>query len=35
MTSQVSRITFPVNWTKLVDFARNSDFGKQMAEKKM
>ena len=33
MTSQVSPVTFPVNWTKLVDFARNSVFGKQMAKK--
>ena len=34
MTSQVSPVTFPVNWTKVVDFARNSVFGKQMAKKK-
>ena len=33
MTSQVSPVTFPVNWTKVVYFARNSVFGKQMAEK--
>ena len=33
MTSQVSPVTFPVNWTKVVDFARNSVFGKQMAKK--
>ena len=31
MTCQVSPVTFPVNWTKVVDFARNSVFGKQMA----
>ena len=34
MISQVSPLTFPVNWTKVVDFARNSVFGKQMAQKK-
>ena len=34
MTSQVSPVTFPVNWTKVVDFARNSVFGKQMVKKK-
>ena len=33
MTSQVSPVTFPVNWTKVVDLARNSVFGKQMAKK--
>ena len=33
MTSQVSPVTFPANWTKVVDFARNSVFGKQMAKK--
>ena len=33
MTSQVSPVTFPVNWTKVVYFARNYVFGKQMAEK--
>ena len=34
MTSQVSPVTFPVNWTKIVDFAKNSVFGKQMAKKR-
>ena len=34
MISQVSPVTFPVNWTKVADFARNSVFGKQMAKKK-
>ena len=34
MTSQVSPVTFPVNWTKVVHFARNSVLGKQMAKKK-
>ena len=34
MTSQVSPVTFPVNWAKVVDFTRNSIFGKQMAKKK-
>ena len=33
MTSQISPVTFPVNWTKVVDFARYSLFGKQMAKK--
>ena len=33
MTSQVSPVTIPANWTKVVDFARNSVFGKQMAKK--
>ena len=33
MTSQVSPVTFPVNWAKVVDFTRNSIFGKQMAKK--
>ena len=26
MTSQVSPVIFPVKWTKIVDFARNSVF---------
>ena len=34
MTSQVSPVTVPVNWTKVVDFARNFVFWKQMAKKK-
>ena len=33
MTSQVSPVTIPANWTKVVDFARNSVFGKQVAKK--
>ena len=33
MASQVSPVTFPVNWTKVVNFARNSVFRKQMAKK--
>ena len=31
---QASPVTFPVNWTKVVDFAGNSVLGKQMAKKK-
>ena len=34
MTSQVIPVTIPANWTKVVDFARNSVFGKQVAKKK-
>ena len=33
MTSQVSPVTFPVNWTKLVDLTGNSGFGKRMVKK--
>ena len=32
MTSQVSPVTFPVNWTKVGYFARNFVFGKEMAK---
>ena len=32
MISQTSHVTFPVNWTKIVNFARNSGFGRQMAK---
>ena len=35
MTSQVSPLTFPDNWTKVVDFTRNYAFGKQMAKKNL
>ena len=33
MISSVSPVTFPVNWTKIVGFARNSVLGKQKANK--
>ena len=33
MTCQVSPVMFAVNWTKVVDFARNSVLGMQMAKK--
>ena len=32
MISQASPVTFPVNCTKIVDFARNTVFGRQMAK---
>ena len=33
MISQVSPVTFPVNWTKVVDFARNSVLGSKWLKK--
>ena len=32
MISSASPVTFPVNWAKIVDFARNTVFKRQMAE---
>ena len=32
MISQVSPVTFPVKWTKIVDFAKNPVFRRQMAK---
>ena len=35
MTSQVSPVTFPVNWTNVVDFARNCFCGANGEKKKI